>query len=242
MKPKVIVMDLGSTIIDNYKIDFIDGFKHIYDNYCLHDVSFESFVEDINTIYVEAFQNRDNDDFEINFHNYLRYMNQVVGFSNDVSYDILEKEFIDHAFSSSMVEGVKEFLEYVRNQNIDLYILSNSCFTGRALKYELSRFKLDGFFKDIYSSADYLMRKPNTLFFNIITKYFKRIYKDLDLKEIWYIGNDYKYDVFGACKVGIKSVWLNRNHEPNYEQFPCMDVPSFNFLLDYLRRLNHDKV
>ena len=242
MNPKVVVMDLGSTIIDNYEINFKRGFKYIYDNYCLHDVSFEDFIIDMDSIYINSFQKRDNDDFEINFHNYLRYMSNVVGFKEDVDYDMLERKFIDHGFLSSKVEGVEEFLKYVKKLGIDIYILSNSCLTGKALKYELSRVGLDGYFKEVFSSADYLMRKPNRLFFNIITKYLKRMYKDLDLKDVWYIGNDYKFDVFGACMVGLKSVWLNRNHEPNVEQFRCMDVPSYEALVDYLRRVNHDKV
>ena len=242
MKPKIIVMDLGSTIIDNYNISFVDGFKYIYDNYCLHNVSFESFHDDMNSIYINAFENRDNDDFEINFQNYLRYMDQVVGFKEDVSFDILEKEFIDHAFTSSLVDGVKEFLDFTAKLNIDIYILSNSCLTGKALKYELSRFGLDSYFKEVYSSADYLMRKPNTLFFNVITKYLKRKYKDLNLSEVWYIGNDYKYDVLGSYKAGLKSVWLNRNNETNIEKFPCIDATGYEFLINLLRGQSHDKI
>lgn len=238
--PKIIVMDLGGTIIDNYSIDFTEGFKYLYDNYFNHDVPFESLKEDIDDIYNRCYQKRNNDDFEINFHNYLRYVERTIGFNSNISLDKLEREFIDHAFKSTIVEGVDKFLKYIKSLGIDIYILSNSCFTKQALIYELSNVGLLDYFKDVFSSADYLMRKPNNLFFNIITKYFKRINRDINLNDIWYIGNEYKFDVFGSINAGLSSVWLNRLDEENTNNYDCLVVHSYAELVDYLRRNNHD--
>lgn len=242
MNPLVIVMDLGNTILDHYEIDFYKGFLYIYDTYCLHDVSFDSLKKDIEIIYNEAYKKRDNDDFEVNFHNYLRYISKTVVFKENVDFYKLEQVFLKHAFKSSIVDGVKEFLEYVKKLNIDIYILSNSCFSSEGLKYELRNFGLLDYFKDVISSSEYILRKPNRLFFNVICKHLSNNYKNIDLKKVWYIGNDYNYDVVGAYNAGLKAVWLNRLNLPNIDQLPIMDVPSYYFLVDYLRRINHDKI
>ena len=47
MLPKVVVMDLGDTIINIKELDFYKGFRYIYDNYCKHDVSYKDLLEDL---------------------------------------------------------------------------------------------------------------------------------------------------------------------------------------------------
>ena len=119
MNPKVVVMDLGSTIIDNYEINFKRGFKYIYDNYCLHDVSFEDFIIDMDSIYINSFQKRDNDDFEINFHNYLRYMSNVVGFKEDVDYEIISND------KNTSIKIKNDSIRSLRVNDKEIYVYDN---------------------------------------------------------------------------------------------------------------------
>ncbi len=240
MIPKIIVMDLGGTVIDNYDIRFYDGFKYIYDKYFLHDVSFKKVKKILDEIYSNVSKKRDKDDFEINFHNYLRYMIRLIGLKEEVSLEQIENDFIDHASTTKEVDGVKEFLDYATNLGIEIYILSNSMFTSNCLRYELEEVGLLHYFKDIYSSSEYLLRKPSNIFFNVITKYYPRVDKNINIQDIWYIGNDYKYDVYGSSKAGLKSIWLNREGEENTENYPCIEVHNYQELIEYLRGLNND--
>lgn len=236
--PKIVIMDLGNTIIDNIEIDFEKGSKYIYDTYCLPTSPWNILLEDIHSIFKNGYQKRNHDDFELHFHNYLRYIDSTIGFSKDVAYDKLEKEFIDHAFQKKIVEGVIPFLEEMKVHQVDIYILSNSSFSTKALWYELEKFQVSSYIKEVFSSADYILRKPNLLFFNVIVKKLKRLYPNTKTSEIWYIGNDYYFDVKGAYQAGLKSIWLNRKDEPNFENIPCLNISSYYQLIEELKKVS----
>lgn len=241
MKPKVVIMDLGGTIINNKEIDFLKGLSYIYDTYCKHDIPKETLLKDANLIWELAYQKRDHDNFELNFHNYLNYIKETIGFKENYDYDILENEFIEHAVKDEIIDGVVELLSYFQANKIDVYILSNSCFTSQNLNHELKMLNLDKYFKRIFSSAEYLMRKPSPLFFNVAIKYIKRIYKDLANDDIWYIGNEYKYDIEGSNYYNVKSIWLNIYAKKVDNNKAWMEINNYQTLLSYLKKEEKDE-
>ncbi len=241
MLPKIVVMDLGGTIFNNISINFKLGLEYLYENYCLHNVQLNCLLEDAMLIDKLIYQKRDNDDFEINFHNYLNYINKTIGFKEQYDYNMLEKEFTDNACVDELIKDVIELLEFFHSKQIDVYILSNSCFTSNTLKYQLCKKNIDKYFKDVYSSADYLMRKPNQLFFNIAFKYLKRCYPNLSNQDIWYIGNDYKYDMEGAHPFKVKTIWLNQNNEIIKNKVVDYEIKNYQELITILKKEDNDE-
>lgn len=230
--PKIVIMDLGNTIIKNYKIDFSLGLKYLYEHYTHQRIPLAEVLND-GMLIKTGYDNRQLNDLEINFHNYLRYLDQVVGFREGVSYEKLEKEFIDIAFEETLIDGVRDFLEYLKSHQIPVYVLSNSTFSKTGLVAELAKFKVLEYFQDVYSSADYLFRKPHPIFFKMITKNLQEKYK-VELSELWYVGNDYYFDVQGSQNAGMMSVWLNTEDEPNSLQLPCITVKNYHELIEIL--------
>ena len=233
-KPKIIVMDMGGTLLDSNDVNFELGVKYIYDNYCIHDTSYDALLEDYKLICESGFKKRDNDNFELNFHNALNYVDKVIGFNAEVDYYQIEKEFVDVTMPRILVDGVDLFLETTKKLQIPVYVLSNSCFSSEELKHELKEFKIENYFKDVLSSGDYLMRKPSEIFYRLIIKTIKRKYPDISLNDIWYIGNDYRCDVVGASSSGLTSVWLNRLNQKNINNLNIIEVNSYSALIKRL--------
>lgn len=234
-KPKVIVMDMGGTLLDSSDVNFELGVKHIYDNYCIHDISYEEVLEDYKLICDIGFKKRDNDNFELNFHNALNYIDMTVGLNKEVDYYQIEKEFVDITMPRILVAGVDTFLEVTKKLQIPVYVLSNSCFSSEELKHELKEFKIENYFEDVLSSGDYLMRKPSEIFYRLIIKIIKRKYPNISLNDIWYIGNDYRCDVSGASSAGLTSVWLNRLNQKNFNNLNIIEVNSYFELIERLK-------
>ena len=73
------------------------------------------------------------------------------------------------------------------------------------LKSQLKDLGILHYFKDVYSSCDYLLRKPNKMYFNVVKKPLLKRYNNVSSLDIWYIGNDYHFDV-GAVKLKRKVI------------------------------------
>lgn len=237
-KPKVIVMDLGGTIIDTINSSFEEGIRYLYDHYSLKKMPYKDVLNEFYLIINECFKKRNNDNFELNFRNCLNYFDKTVGFISEVNFDKLEVEFVDITMKRKKVEGIDQFLEYVKHNNIPLYILSNSCFSSNELKHELVEFNLDKYFNEVFSTADYLMRKPSNITFNLIINYLKKEKLVESSQDIWYIGNDYHFDMVGCTNSFIHGVWLNRKHENNSLNLDIKVVDNYQKLIEILEECN----
>lgn len=237
-KPKVIVMDLGGTIIDTINSSFEEGIRYLYDHYSLKKMPYKDVLNEFNLIVNECFKKRINDNFELNFRNCLNYFDKTVGFKSNVNFDNLEFEFVDITMKRKKVKGIDQFLVYAKQNNIPLYILSNSCFSSNELKHELVEFNIDKFFNEVFSTADYLMRKPSNIAFDLIINYLKKEKLVENSQDIWYIGNDYNFDMVGCTKSFIHGVWLNRKHENNSLNLDIKVIDNYQILIDILEEYN----
>lgn len=98
-------------------------------------------------------------------------------------------------------EGVFKLLDQLKDDNVNLYILSNA--QRIFLKAEMDMFGLSEYFKGIYISSDYHMCKPDVEFLKVLMKK-----ENLKEKDTLLIGNDYGTDIKSAKKVGIDSLYI----------------------------------
>jgi len=231
---KYIVMDLGETIIHNVNMDFEQGLKFLHD-----EVLLPSHYQDVlslhNKIFNEAFKKRDNDDFEINMHNYLRCFEVSFGFLKPYDYFQLEQAFLNKITHITLVKDVLKLLEYAKEYSIVVYVLSNSAFTSCALRAELEMLGISKYINKVFSSADYILRKPNELFMKLIPTYIMRIDPSFNIDETIYIGNDFKYDVIGASKIFKKVVWFNEVHNAPLSKQNYLEIDSYLELIKLLK-------
>ena len=109
----------------------------------------------------------------------------------------------------SLSDSVKSFLDYCKEKNIFMAILTN----GRPKPQYAKVIALDlhRWFDDdhIFISGGIGYQKPDSMAFQYIEKAFS-----LNPEETWYVGDTYEADIIGANGAGWNTVWFNhRNRE-----------------------------
>ncbi len=98
-----------------------------------------------------------------------------------------------------LYNGAYELLNELNKLGYNIYLLSNAqdCFT----QYELEKFKINVFFKDIAISSNYHIKKPNLDFF-------KALLKKNNINDAIMIGNDYRCDIIPAISLGLDTIYI----------------------------------
>lgn len=115
---------------------------------------------------------------------------------------------------TKLIEGTMEVLNYLK-KDYHLHIVTNGFNEVQYLKLKNS--KLDSFFKEIITSEDAGVLKPDPSIF----EYALRISKALRAESLM-IGDVFEVDILGAKNAGIDQVFLNPNKifvnfRPTYE-------------------------
>lgn len=119
-----------------------------------------------------------------------------------------------------LYDGVIEFLDDLKKQGKNIYLLSNAqqVFTEYEMQYVGILDKFDG----VVFSSDERCRKPSAEFFNIVLDRY-----GLKKEESIMIGNDATSDIFGAHNVGLASLYIHTSISPQ-------DVKKEDILADYI--------
>ena len=126
------------------------------------------------------------------------------------------------------VSNIKELLTYFKSKHYPVVVLSNTCFSKKAIKEMLG--ELNKYIKDVIVSSEYVVRKPYKTFFDLgINK--------LNIKrpDIYYIGNDFYNDIYGATNANIYPIWFNEVHNKrltdlNVDEY--MEIDNYNQLIE----------
>jgi putative hydrolase of the HAD superfamily len=121
-----------------------------------------------------------------------------------------EWAFWHAALKVRLIDGVLPLLEALSGAGMPLGVVSNSSFTCSVLERELERLGARSHFQFVISSADYGVRKPHPLIFEVALR---RL--GLEPNQVWFAGDTITYDVQGAADAGIFPVAFN----------PSTDVP-----------------
>ena len=229
MNKKVMIFDLYDTVLMNDNFMFENGLKYLYETYFSNKCTFDEFIK-----YAESFlplyEKRKTDHVEICLINdELPLIFKKYGIDLPKDIDELEYNVMNKMQKVFLTADVKETLEELWKEDIKMYILSNSIFTGKAAEKLLEEFDILQYFEGIFSSADYKIRKPNKKFFEIALNCINS-----NLNDMVYVGNDYNTDVKGATAIGLSAIWLNIKHHENKEDVECIEVDNFKEILKYI--------
>jgi FMN phosphatase YigB (HAD superfamily) len=91
---------------------------------------------------------------------------------------------------------------------------------------ECSALGLDGFFEFFVYSSEVPFRKPHPSIFRLALQRWQ-----FRPEEVLYVGDDLKYDVEGAGRVGMRTAWVNRKGRgrvegirPDYEISSLLEI------------------
>lgn len=101
-------------------------------------------------------------------------------------------------------DGVHETLEMLKSHGKSVFLLSNaqSAFTMA----ELKQLGLDTFFDDIFLSSDFGVKKPDTLYYQMLLNK-----HSLNPDQCLMTGNDPEADILGAKMAGMDALYFHSN-------------------------------
>jgi putative hydrolase of the HAD superfamily len=115
-----------------------------------------------------------------------------------------EWDFWCAALNITLIEGVRDLLRSLRGMEIRMGVVSNSSFSTATLERELDRHGVRTEFAFVISSAEYGVRKPDPLIFEVALARLGTA-----AEATWFAGDNVDYDVMGARGAGIFPVAFN---------------------------------
>ena len=180
---------------------------------------------------------------QINFEYWKRYREERVtkeelryGRLNDtftkikveVSRSVIDELAIDYITelpkNNHLFDGAHQILDYLK-PNYELHIITNG-FNEVQFK-KLKNSKMTNYFKEIITSEEVGVKKPNPKIFNFALEK-----ANATFQESLMIGDNWEADIMGAKKTGLDVIFCNFNNEPVSES-----IKSINHLLEIKKYL-----
>ena len=232
-KPRGIIFDLGSTVLNEEGFDAISGDKKLLEYATnprnLAPAEVQAFADEI---YRGLHEVMEEQFVEFSEQNFQRLLYETLGITLNIDYPEAERIFWRAGTSFIPTEGIVEVLDFLRTNNIKTGILSNTMFSGGVLEEELKRHNLAQYFSFVIASSDYGFRKPSPRIFNVAIKKM-----NLEPSEIWFVGDTLEYDIKGATQSGLYPVWYNPHGKPKTLECECLEVKSWRDFIEKLKTL-----
>ncbi len=208
------MFDLFGTILDDVTIDFPKGIDFIWEKSFKEICTLEALREE-NLKYLEYFRARQHENFEVCFATEeIPAFYRAFGLPEREMSPEEEWEMADLVNDETVFDDVLRMLQTFRDNNIPMYVLSNSTFRRDVLCRLLEKHDVLKYFEYVWSSADFGRRKPDRSFFDQAVQSILLTHPEARREDIFFIGDNYYYDAFGGYNAGLKAFWLNRPDMP----------------------------
>jgi len=198
-KPEAVLFDLWGTLISS------EGFDPGLGNAAVlktcdnpHGVTLEQVQELGNRVMTALDTREDQSALEFSQASLLRIIGDSLDLRFRNSMEETEWDFWDAALDVRLIDGVQDVLIDLRFRGIRMGVISNSSFAGSTLEKELRRHGILRYFEFVISSADYGIRKPDPIIFEVALS---RL--GIGAASAWFAGDNVGYDIVGARSAGI---------------------------------------
>jgi putative hydrolase of the HAD superfamily len=207
--PRAVLIDLGDTIVDILSRDRKRGLSAVLE--FAVDIPaagprrdelisrLAEYGEELDDRF-EALCSRHNLEYrQLDFHRLL-YGRFGVEFTIDE--DRLEWEYWKASLELAPAPGLEAAIAVCAARGIRMAVISNTTYRGFVLRKEFERLGVMRYFDFVMASADYGIRKPDPLLFDIALRRM-----GVKPEEAWHIGNAVPIDCAGAAAAGMVPVW-----------------------------------
>ena len=198
-RPEAVLFDLWGTLISS------EGFDPGLGNAAVlktcdnpHGVTLEQVQALGNRVMTALDTREDQSALEFSQASLLRIIGDSLDLRFRNSMEETEWEFWNAALEVRLIEGVQELLLHLQSRGIRMGVISNSSFAGGTLDRELQRHGIRRYFEFVISSADYGIRKPDPIIFEIALARLR-----IEAASAWFAGDNIGYDIVGARSAGI---------------------------------------
>lgn len=197
-KPKMILFDYGHTLLYENNHDVERGNRALYD--CItknpKNISFEEFNRVIADTFAKISERRNG--IDINEDDFLRLVFDYLNVELSVSLKEAERLTWNGISGGAIMPGADKMIDYLNENHIRMGVISNLCWSGRALRERLDRLLPRNRFEFVIASSEYIVKKPDRMLFEIALNK-----AGLFADEVWYCGDLIEADVYGAHNAGI---------------------------------------
>jgi len=221
-RPTAVLFDFGGTILGDRRYDPEGGNARLLD-YAIppNTLTPKEVQEEADRLDSELEKHYGL--IELSVQRFHRTLFDKLGIQFRISFSEMELEFWKGAVRYSLEPGIIEALDDLKLRKIKMGIVSNNPFTGSVLEWELQRHGLMDAFSFVLSSADYAIRKPHPLLFEVAIA---RL--NIRADQAWYCGNSPEYDIKGARSAGLWSIWYNRHQSASDGSRPDAEVHNWS--------------
>lgn len=150
-----------------------------------------------------------------------RLIHEYFGTRFDVPEAELEREFWDASVTTLEIPGARAGLDRLAAAGVTLAVVSNAMFSAATIRHDLAKHGLADHLCFVMVTADYVVRKPSALLFDVAAA---RLGMAPD--DVWFVGDRLDTDVAGANAAGMVSVWLQ---PPNAVPSSAPDITVANW-------------
>ncbi len=160
--------------------------------------------------------------YEVHGVDAMRTVYESLGVNLGMSELEIEETFWNGTAQATIMPDADKLIDCINALGIRCGVISNLMWSGEALSRRINRLLPNNRFEFIMSSREYVIRKPNTLLFEIALRKAK-----LSADKVWYCGDNPTFDVLGAHNTGIFPVWYDNDIERGYRDYSGDIVPDF---------------
>jgi putative hydrolase of the HAD superfamily len=230
-RPEGLLLDLFGTLVEDVEFDPVAG------NARLLELATDRRGQTAESIQAAAEELEDRlrplrySTLELSVPQFQRLLYDGLGIAFQVKPEALELEFWRAAVRCRPEPGVAEALDFLQGQRLSLGVVSNSAFSAAVLAQELRRHGLLPYLAFVVSSADYGIRKPHRLLFEVALARLR-----VAPTQVWFVGDSLSADITGAQQLGLGAVWYNRCGAPPDNVQPDAETASWPELAALVER------
>ena len=231
-KARVIVFDLFETLLHDISFDIDLGLNYLYENILSKETDKAEFLDYAATYWKELYDKRIEGNSELAFEEELLDFKNKYGFK--VNYP-LEEILYNCALemnSTELFNDTMSTLDKLKLLGIPVYLLSNSIFKKDVMIKFINQYDLERYFVNMHFSADYKIRKPHKDLFKIVYEDIKKYDASIEMRQVFFIGDNYEADILGAENFGFTPIFINRKNDISMNNKNFIEIKSLNELLD----------
>lgn len=241
-KPKMILFDYGHTLLSEPGFNTLRGTQAIM-KYATKN-SRNLTPDQINEFSQELFRGicgRVRDiRAELHNLNFQKLLYEYLQIEFSIPQEEQELVFWDNAAPGAQMPNIESVISYLHEHGIRSGVISNIGFSGGALTNRINRLLPYNHFEFIIASSEYMIRKPHPMIFELAVRK-----ASLATDDIWFCGDDVKFDVEGAHGAGLFPVWYHSfipndlRDKPQNEKPECthLYINDWLELIEVLERL-----
>lgn len=231
---RVVIFDLYNTVLKDGFFSFEHAMTELYHAFFEEKCTLEEFLEYEESFFPAFLEKREKNIETCLIEDEIPFMFERFGVPAPESWDELDYQIMNWMQKGGLLDSVQETLEELQKLGAQMYILSNTVFTGKSTMRLLDDFGILDYFTKVYASADYKVRKPGREFFEIAVSEIIEGHTEIGREDILFVGNDYETDVKGAVGAELDVIWYNVEHLENVENLDIIEIDDFRELMELI--------